>query len=365
MIQFSVSLLVNTAKMSQSFSLKSHDHLSNWNNSLYKLRNDKEFSDVTLISEDKVKFSAHKVLLSSCSGMFKFILEGHTNAIPLLYLGGVSSKNLEFILDYIYYGEIKIFQEQLDSFLESAKKLEIDSLMENFEDETMKKYMNQKVPIKYPESEESQTLDDTAPVIPKREYMNRNDSAKIDVSSMTPEEIVEKKKELCISGGGMFSCTECEYVTKERSNMNKHIDKHFVGQDLKACGAKIDVSSLTSDEIIEKRKKLCQRIDGMFSCTECEHVTKFRGNMNKHIEWKHFVGHVYRCNHCNLEFSLQSELNNHKSIEHKKDKGIDEIVEKRKELCQRIDGMYFCTECEHVANDRSNMNKHIDKHFVK
>ena len=201
-------------KMSKKFALKWPDSQSTWRNSLSTLRNDTEFADVTLISEDKIKFSAHKVLLASCSSMLKFILEGHNNSIPLLYLGGVSSEDLGFILDYIYFGEINIFQEQLDSFLETAKKLDIDGLMESIEHE---KYMNQKVPIKNYESEESQTLDDDAPVIPiKRQYKKSSDAAKIDVSYMTPHEIDEKKKELCISDGRRFSCTECEYVTKER-----------------------------------------------------------------------------------------------------------------------------------------------------
>ena len=148
--------------MSKKLALKWHDSQSNWSNSLSSLRNDTEFADVTLISEDKVKFSAHKVLLASCSSMIKLILVGHNNAIPLLYLGGVSSKNLEFILDYIYFGEVTLFQEQLDSFLKSAKKLEIDGLLESIEHETNEL----KELIKYPDTEQSQTLDDDATINP-------------------------------------------------------------------------------------------------------------------------------------------------------------------------------------------------------
>ena len=87
--------------MSEKFCLKWNDYLSNWNRSLSELRNDTDLADVTLISEDKVKFCAHKVILSSCSNMFKFILKGSSNANPLLFLSGVSSVNLGFILDYI------------------------------------------------------------------------------------------------------------------------------------------------------------------------------------------------------------------------------------------------------------------------
>ena len=111
-------------KMSDKFSLKRHDYHSNWSNSLSKLRKDTEFTDVTLISEDKVKFPAHKVFLSSCSNVFKFIFDKEKkNAIPLLYLGGVSSANIEYILDYIYFGEVSLFKVQLESFLEIGEKL--------------------------------------------------------------------------------------------------------------------------------------------------------------------------------------------------------------------------------------------------
>ena len=115
--------------MFEKFSLKWIDYQYNWNKALNELRKDTDFADVTLISDDKVKFSAHKILLSSCSKLFKFILKGNVNGNSLLYLTGVNSLNLGFILDYIYHGEVNIYQEQLESFLESAQKLEIEGLL--------------------------------------------------------------------------------------------------------------------------------------------------------------------------------------------------------------------------------------------
>ena len=114
--------------MSQKFSLEWNDYHSNWTQSLSELRNDQESGDVTLISEDKVKFTAHKIILSSCSKMFKFILKGNIHANPLMFLSGVSSVNLGFILDFIYFGEVNLEKEQLNDFLESAKRFEIEGL---------------------------------------------------------------------------------------------------------------------------------------------------------------------------------------------------------------------------------------------
>ncbi len=55
--------------MSEKFSLKWNDYQSNWNKTINDLRKDTDLADVTLISDDKVKFSAHKILISSCSNI--------------------------------------------------------------------------------------------------------------------------------------------------------------------------------------------------------------------------------------------------------------------------------------------------------
>ena len=83
-----------TKKMSEKFALKWNDFQTNWGRSLSELRKETDFADVTLISEDKVKFSAHRILLSSCSNMFNFILKESNQANPLVFLSGVSSQNI-------------------------------------------------------------------------------------------------------------------------------------------------------------------------------------------------------------------------------------------------------------------------------
>ena len=147
--------------MSEKFSLKWNDYNSNWNKSLSKLRENNAFADVTLITDDKVKFSAHRILLSPCSNVFDFILKDSNQANPLLYLTGVNSTNLGFILDYIYKGEVNMYQEELDSFLESAQKLEIEGLLggdnqENVEDSKFRQDDNEDVNVELFKEEEAQ-----------------------------------------------------------------------------------------------------------------------------------------------------------------------------------------------------------------
>ena len=65
------------------------------------------------------------MILSSFSEMFKFILKENTHTNPIIYVSGVKSADLGFILDYIYDGEVNLYEGQLQSFLKTAGKLEV------------------------------------------------------------------------------------------------------------------------------------------------------------------------------------------------------------------------------------------------
>ena len=222
--------------MSEKFNLKWNDYQSNWNRSLSELRNDSDLADVTLITDDKEKFYAHKIVLSSCSNMFKFILKGSNHANPLLYLVGVNSVNLGFILDYIYCGEVNLLQEQLDSFLESAQKLEIEGLMgqESMVQDQETSYENkieQEEKIVFPLAEAEQEVRINDNVISRRQYARPpiSDVAKIDVTSLAPEEKEEKRKELYTKIDGVWTCTACDYTTHDTSNIKRHVEIHIIG----------------------------------------------------------------------------------------------------------------------------------------
>lgn len=87
-----------------------------------------DFCDVTLVSDDDVTIQAHKILLSSHSNLLKSILKKHAHTHPLIYLHGINSSYLGFILDYIYKGEVHLHEEQLNGFLDVAVKLKIRNL---------------------------------------------------------------------------------------------------------------------------------------------------------------------------------------------------------------------------------------------
>ena len=109
----------------EKFSLKWNDFQTTVSNSFRLLKQEKDFFDVTLVTDDQKQIQSHKVVLSACSSFFKPILQNNIHSHPLIYLSGINSINLQFIIDYVYEGEVHIFQEQLDSFLERLRNYKL------------------------------------------------------------------------------------------------------------------------------------------------------------------------------------------------------------------------------------------------
>ena len=93
------------------------------------LREDKEFSDVTLACEDGQQVEAHKVILASTSPFFLNLLRRNKHPHPLIYMRGLKSEDLVAMIDFLYFGEASVYQENLDSFLAVAEELQLKGLM--------------------------------------------------------------------------------------------------------------------------------------------------------------------------------------------------------------------------------------------
>ena len=138
---------------SEKFCLRWNDFQENISVAFRELRNDTDFFDVTLAcstDDGSLKNSglsdrdpggkprhktvrAHKVILSACSVFFKDLLKsmngGNTNQTqPLIYLRGIKYEDLQSILDFMYYGEVNIEQEKLNTFLAVAEELRVKGL---------------------------------------------------------------------------------------------------------------------------------------------------------------------------------------------------------------------------------------------
>ena len=211
--------------MAERFCLKWNDFQSVVSQSFSVLRREEDFYDVTLVSDDQTQIPAHKLVLSASSHFFKSILKRNPHSHPLLYLSGVDYKSLGFVLDYIYQGEVQIYQHDLDNFLEIAQKLKIEGLLSNEDPET-KEFKDYR--------EESLIKKDESSSQPEMKYSVRNSAARnvvsekvVSVRDMSDvdgriEELMEKRE-------GRYYCLACDYSSVQRGHTKEHVERHIEG----------------------------------------------------------------------------------------------------------------------------------------
>ena len=129
----------------EKFCLKWNDFESNISSSFRELCEAKDLFDLTLVCGEFHQFQAHKVVLSASSPFFRRVLcQSHhkNNNNPMIYLRGISQTDLQYILDFIYYGEVNVTQDNLNSFLAVAEDLKIKGLTQGQNDSKPKPSSN-------------------------------------------------------------------------------------------------------------------------------------------------------------------------------------------------------------------------------
>ena len=81
--------------------LQWNDFKDNVNTAFRNLREDKEFSDVTLACGDGQQLEAHKVILASNSPFFMELLRMTKHHNPLIFMRGVKEETLVAMIDFL------------------------------------------------------------------------------------------------------------------------------------------------------------------------------------------------------------------------------------------------------------------------
>ena len=217
--------------MTEKFCLKWNDFQDNVSKTFKKLRSTDHFYDVTLVSDDQQQMSAHKVVLASCSEYFKNVLTFNKHSNPMLCLSGVTRDDLQNMLDYIYYGEIQIYQDNLDTFLDVAQRFQLEGLMQG-KDEPIQHTMSEEIydTSKIEARENDSMVAVNAPtnknIQSRRERIISVQSANygsIEDLDQKVEEMIEKLAD------GSNKCITCGKVSKNRGHMKEHVEVHFDG----------------------------------------------------------------------------------------------------------------------------------------
>ena len=221
--------------MAEKFCLKWNDFQDNVSKTFKKLRSTDHFYDVTLVSDDQQQMSAHKVVLASCSEYLKNVLTSNKHSNPMLCLSGVTREDLQNMLDYIYYGEIQIYQDNLDTFLDVAQRFQLDGLMQGKDEpiqDTKLDTMNEEIyDTAKIEARKSDTLVTVNTPTNKTNISNRERIISVESASYDSIEDLDQKVEEMIEklADGSNKCITCGKVSKNRGHMKEHVEVHFDG----------------------------------------------------------------------------------------------------------------------------------------
>jgi len=196
---------------------------------------------ITLVSDDHSQISAHRMVLSACSEYFNDIFRKSKHSYPMLCLDGVNKQDLNNILDYIYNGEVQIYQDDLDRFLTVAQRLKLNGLIGNNTSEEESKeeihaeepFLNDSdlSPIKPTCSNPVRKVQPVSKVL--EENLIKEDIRTISVTEEDAQNVKEKVNEyLEKCSDGSYRCTVCGKTTSQKNaaqNMRNHIQTHLEG----------------------------------------------------------------------------------------------------------------------------------------
>ena len=251
-------------------------------NLLTKLLEDENFTDVTIVCGEGKQFRAHKVILSSCSPLFRNILINNPHQNPLLYFHDIGDKAMEALIRFIYTGETKVAQEGLDYLLETAKKLQISGLS-NPEIDLKERYVLNELIAKEPESKH----DENMMTIQGKDDLQNTQEIKMEDETTKQDEY----KTGSDKSNRKYPCDSCQYKSTTSSNLRTH------------------------QKFKHGKVKPKKRSTGKYSCDKCDYKATQSGNVTVHQRMKH-EGIKFPCSLCSHESGSAGNLMSHVKRRH-------------------------------------------------
>ena len=214
-----------------------------------ELFEDNMLADVTLVCSDDQQIKAHKVILGSSSPVFKNIFQTTNLAQPIIYMKGVKYSELKSIIRFIYLGQAEIQQISLDDFLSIARDLMVKGLSQYFDGQ------HHGNSFTYKDSDDSNNVEDNP--IPEKGLIEGDDNNMQEEENI--EQLVDKKVNLC---------------EDDEKLENKLISKESIKQKLKSDLSIRDYYALAGRDFYD----LKVGDDGLFSCSDCSYSSKSRTN---------------------------------------------------------------------------------------
>ena len=276
-----------------------------------------DFSDVTLVTEDKKHIKANLNILSACSPVFKDILRKEKNSNQIMYLRGVQYSEMESIMKFIYLGEATFYEHRMNEFLAVAKSLEIKELC-NVGTESYDE----------PDNEPSPNNQETS-----TEFVEEQTVIPDNIKKQEPQE----RHERVVSVHGKYECDQCHKIYSGRGALHNH--KQSDHQGVKYACNQCDYQATRQDHLTVHIQSKHEGVK--YACDHCDYQSRHPGELTRHIQSKH-DGVRFACNQCDYQATRQVQLRLHIQAKHNV-KGVK----------------YLCDQCDYQATRQSQLRLHI------
>ena len=380
---------------------------------LRDLYEEESHSDITLICEGQVQFRAHRIVLSACSPVFREIIDSNPSQHPLIYLRGIQAQDMKAVLQFMYLGEGRFYQERMGEFLKVAKDLEVKDINIGTTSNTEN---NETKTDKEPATVSMKSLDDEVTSKSEQILVTEDRRQKLDI-----DEKIEVEDEPDDEGGD-----QCEYKNRETEegeskeivvtegsqerldtdeNIEVEADPDDEGDDQREYvkgGTKEEedeedndkleetedeikdehattgiIRKVNSGEVIEgKEENHGTRLKDIKNlsidpdypvCPECGVLFSQRSSVIVHYKAFH-LGITYQCDQCELVTKHRGTLKKHIQVKHGNIKypchqcdyqSKDDVCLKRHIARWHENITYPCVQCDHKARSNESLKNHI------
>ena len=254
---------------SEKLCLQWNDFKENITFSFKTLRDDKDFTDVTLACEDGQQIEVHKTVLATTSPFFMELLKKYKHSHPLIYMRGIKSNLLVTIMDFLYHGEANVLQDDLDSFLALAEEFKLRGLTGNSHSDEEQQKETQK-------------------------------SSKRDFGQQPVQQIEQPipnaNHEIQYSDGKNDKTVALAYTRAS-------LELHNLDEQIRSMITKSDISAGAGKGLLA-------------TCNVCGKEGSYR-HMPSHVEANHITGVSHSCDICGKTSRSRDALSHHRAKYHK------------------------------------------------
>ena len=180
-------------------------------------------TDVTLLCEDG-ELEAHRIILSSSSKFFDRVFRRTKSDKPVIFLKGFFTQRLKHIIEFIYLGRTEMNSENLASFLDKAKDLEIEGLLDDHSNSLEQDPIEENISLESFRPGSKAKIK-SEPIKTTGEYKNlENGVSNISENSDEKKEKMKlKRKSASTSASGENVCYYCQKCFASTGSLTNHV----------------------------------------------------------------------------------------------------------------------------------------------